>query len=637
MDENSALIAQLLMEDEIEMRSRNGSGSGSVSRKDQNEGGWKTVNSKRNRKQQLSKASNSSESSSSDHQRSNGVSGEKVDVFRSIEQHSEDRRRRIEEEWRRREEESGVRDGSKRHSDEDDGESDDGGHGGDSGGAGEEVKKVKKPKVKKPKVTVAEAAAKVDAGDLAAFLVDITASYETQQDILLMRFADYYGRAFSSVSSAQFPWLKIFKESSVAKLIDIPLAHVSQDVYKTSVDWLGQRSIEALGSFVLWSLDSIFSDLASHQGVAKGSKKVAQQSPSKSQGELLDIFGLSELITVLEKTPSDLKAGIDKTPSVAIFVVLAMALRRKPDVLINLLPVISENPKYQGQDKLPVIVWMIAQACQGDLVVGLYTWIRVLFPMLSGKSSSNPQSRDLILQLVERILSSPKARTILFNGAIKKGERLVPPSALELLMRLTFPVPSARVKATERFEAVYPTLKEVALAGSSGSKAMKQVTHQILNFAVKATGEAGSSELSREASDIFIWCLTQNPDSYKQWDMFYLDNLEASVTVLRKLSGEWKDHLVKHSSPDPVRETLKSFRQKNEKALAEERNAGDYASLKEADKYCKAILGRLSQGHGCIRSLFIVAAALAVGAVVISQKELLDLQKLSAALNLPPS
>jgi hypothetical protein len=36
-----------------------------------------------------------------------------------------------------------------------------------------------------------------------------------------MRFADYYGRAFSSVSSAQFPWLKIFKESPVSKLIDV--------------------------------------------------------------------------------------------------------------------------------------------------------------------------------------------------------------------------------------------------------------------------------------------------------------------------------------------------------------------------------------------------------------------------------
>lgn len=36
-----------------------------------------------------------------------------------------------------------------------------------------------------------------------------------------MRFADYFGWAFASVSSAQFPWLKIFKESTVAKLADV--------------------------------------------------------------------------------------------------------------------------------------------------------------------------------------------------------------------------------------------------------------------------------------------------------------------------------------------------------------------------------------------------------------------------------
>ncbi|KAG5227259.1 DUF2359 domain-containing protein [Salix suchowensis] len=548
MDENSALIAQLLMEDEIEMRNRNGEGNVVVTSTLTSDGGWKTVTYlKRNKKQQLPNVSNLPENSSSDHRRSNG--GE-ANVFRSIEQHLEDRRRRIEEESRRREEESGERDGSKRHSDEDDGESDD----GDRGGAGEQVKKVKKPKAKKPKVTVAEAAAKIDAGDLGAFLVDITVSYETRQDILLMRFADYIGRAFSPVSAAQFPWLKIFKESSVAKLVDIPLAHISQDVYKTAVDWLGQRSLEALASFVLWSMDSIFDDLASHQGITKGSKKVVQQSPSKSL--------------------------------VAIFVVLAMALQR------------NENPKYQGQDKLPVTVWMIAQASQGDLVVGLYMWIRVLFPMLSGKSSNNPQSRDLILQLVERILSSPKARTILLNGAVKKGERV---RLLSLVL--------------------WKQSNEASYAAD-------------IEHFVKATGE-GNSELSKEASEIFIWCLTKNPECYKQWDMFYLDNLEASVKVLRKLSDEWKDHSVKHSSLDLVRETLKSFRQKNEKASAKAGNAGDHASLKEADKHCKAILGQFSRGRGCVRSLFIVSAALAVGAVIVSQKEYWDLQKLSAMLNLP--
>ena len=47
-----------------------------------------------------------------------------------------------------------------------------------------------------------------------------------------------------------------------------------------------------------------------------------------------------------------------------MFVVVAMVLRRKPDVLVNFLPTLRENSKYQGQDKLPVIVWMIVQVSQ---------------------------------------------------------------------------------------------------------------------------------------------------------------------------------------------------------------------------------------------------------------------------------
>jgi hypothetical protein len=36
-----------------------------------------------------------------------------------------------------------------------------------------------------------------------------------------MKFADYFGRAFSAVTSAQFPWVKMFKESTVAKIADV--------------------------------------------------------------------------------------------------------------------------------------------------------------------------------------------------------------------------------------------------------------------------------------------------------------------------------------------------------------------------------------------------------------------------------
>lgn len=49
------------------------------------------------------------------------------------------------------------------------------------------------------------------------------ATYESQQDIQLMRFADFFARSFASVSASQFPWAKMFKESPVAKIADVSL------------------------------------------------------------------------------------------------------------------------------------------------------------------------------------------------------------------------------------------------------------------------------------------------------------------------------------------------------------------------------------------------------------------------------
>lgn len=66
-------------------------------------------------------------------------------------------------------------------------------------------------------------------------------------------------------------------------LQQVPVSHISEAVYKTSVDWISHQSYEALGSFVLWCLDSILADFASQQAGAKGSKKGLQQTSSKSQ------------------------------------------------------------------------------------------------------------------------------------------------------------------------------------------------------------------------------------------------------------------------------------------------------------------------------------------------------------------
>lgn len=567
--------------------------------------GWQKVTYAKKQKKKTNNTANGSDSRANSNNKL--VPNDSDGVFRSLELQSEDRRRKILEARKAADaafdDDEPFRSRQRRRDDDD--EDDDDYENVDrsaENGKAEEAKKVKQKKPKKPKVTVAEAAAKIDAADLGAFLIDISASFEKQQDIQMMRFADYFGRAFSAVTASQFPWVKLFRESTVAKIIDTPLSHISDAVYKTSADWINQRSPEALSSFLLWSLDSILADLGSQQSVAKGSKKAVPQVTSKSQ--------------------------------VAMFVVLAMVLRRKPDALIAVLPTLRENTKYQGQDKLPVIVWIIAQASVGDLSVGLYAWARNLLPIVIGKSG-NPQSRDLVLQLVERILSTPKARPVLVNSAVRKGERLIPPSAFEILIRVTFPPSSTRVKATERFEAIYPTLKEVALGGSAGSKAMKQVSLQIFSFAIKAAGE-NNPELSKEAAGVVIWCLSQSTECYKQWEKVYQDNIEASVTVLKKLSDDWKELSTKLSPHEPLRDTIKNFKQKNEKVLTTETDAAHHAHFKDADKYCKIILGRVSRSHGCTTCLTFTVLALAVGAAVFLTPgmESLDFKKLSEVFNI---
>ncbi|CAL9118488.1 unnamed protein product [Musa textilis] len=98
-----------------------------------------------------------------------------------------------------------------------------------------------------------------------------------------MRFADFFARSFASVSAPQLPWVKMLKESPVAKIAVIPLCHISVSVYKTSVDWIALKSPETLANFVLWCLDDIIANLANQQSVTKGSKKSVQQIPSSNQ------------------------------------------------------------------------------------------------------------------------------------------------------------------------------------------------------------------------------------------------------------------------------------------------------------------------------------------------------------------
>ncbi|XP_056849597.1 uncharacterized protein LOC108825115 [Raphanus sativus] len=288
-----------------------------------------------------------------------------------------------------------------------------------------------------------------------------------------------------------------------------------------------------------------------------------------------------------------------------------MVLRRRPHSLIFSLPAMwtDISAKYRKLDEVPFAVWMIAQASRGDLSVGLYSWAHVLLPLVADKKC-NSQSRDYILQLVENILSNLDASTVLVNGTLSDGKRLIPPHVFEGLLRLTFPASSARVKDTERFESTYPLLKEVALAGAPGSETVKQ----IFTSTLKLAGE-GNAILANEATSIAIWLLVaEDADCFNLWDSIYEENLEASVALLKKLVDEWKDHSLKlSSSPGDIKRTIKSFRIKNVIAISDGRaNASLYI---DADKSCKVLSGRLSRGTGCLIGTAITAVLLAAAGV----------------------
>ncbi|KAJ4874830.1 hypothetical protein Rs2_39848 [Raphanus sativus] len=314
----------------------------------------------------------------------------------------------------------------------------------------------------------------------------------------------------------------------------------------------------------------------------------------------------------------------------------------RPDSLVEVLPSLRDKHMFQGPDKLPLIVWMMAQASRGDLCLGLYSWAHNLLPLLSNNKCC-PQSLDLVLQFAEYMLSRPEALAILVNrGGVMEGQRLVPPPSLEILLRLTFPAPSARLNldefvnsdlehgrryvcaqtTTERFETIYPLLKDVALAperAGRGRYAMKR----ILSFALTLAGEEGNPVvLAKEATSIAIRVLSENVYCFDHWDKIYVDNPEASVALLKKLVDDNQFLRLTTSPSDTltVHQTMESFRRKNKRAMAE---GGSNRSLyKEADKYCILISWRISRGDDGgfrltpINVLVLAAVGASVGAAV---------------------
>ena len=85
---------------------------------------------------------------------------------------------------------------------------------------------------------------------------------------------------------------------------------------------------------------------------------------------------------------------------------------------------------------------------------------------------------------------------------------------------------------------------------------------------------------------------------------------------------------------------FKNFCLQNEKALTEgDLSAAEQKLYKEADKYCKVLLGRLSRGWGCVKGLGVALIVIGLGIAFVPQNafESLDLTKFVEMLNIQHS
>lgn len=110
---------------------------------------------------------------------------------------------------------------------------------------------------------------------------------------------------------------------------------------------------------------------------------------------------------------------------------------------------VAESPTYSGQQKWQPAIQGFGFAACGKVCKCFW------HPFHPFSYYCCCHLHHYVLLFACRILSTPKARAVLVNGAVRKGERLIPPPALETLIRVTFPPSSARVKVDVQLALVF--------------------------------------------------------------------------------------------------------------------------------------------------------------------------------------
>ncbi|CAL9054617.1 unnamed protein product [Musa banksii] len=189
-----------------------------------------------------------------------------------------------------------------------------------------------------------------------------------------------------------------------------------------------------------------------------------------------------------------------------------------PDALLSLLSKLRDNPRYQGQENLPHIVWVIAQASLGDRVVGMYLWAHYLLPVGS-------------LSYSERA-GSPGTKT-----RKQASQQLLPTAILAIQEK--------NLERTKEATDLFIWCFDSNLSSVTGSGWVVLVqTYSVITPLLCYL---------KQPSNCFSWSIVK--------EKLHLGNVDASIVVLHELSSEWKKKkCLANISPDSLIITLGNSR-----------------------------------------------------------------------------
>ncbi|EIE26377.1 hypothetical protein COCSUDRAFT_32152, partial [Coccomyxa subellipsoidea C-169] len=143
--------------------------------------------------------------------------------------------------------------------------------------------------------------------------------------------------------SSELPFRKILQEEPIQKAAEVPLDSVPAAVVEASLAFYRGYDIAVLSSFAGTLVEAAFNDIP------------------------------------------DSAAAVPPKANVGLLVALALVLRAVPAVAVLLSDsLLQGSTRFSSPQRLPFLLWTLAQAAIGNVSVGVAVWVRVLLPQVLG-------------------------------------------------------------------------------------------------------------------------------------------------------------------------------------------------------------------------------------------------------------